>query len=154
MDLYRQFPLLLGTILALAAAAGVGIWVLLRGRRKKSDADRERERRLAVNAVGRMTDGALLEAIHSRGDEKNALLLFYQYSVSGVEYSAGQDISGLNGRALPEACWPGTAVTVKYDPQNPSNSIIVCEQWSGLYANGKSGAKSRYIPVSRQSVVP
>ena len=125
---------------------------MLRSRKKKSDAERERERRLAVNAVGRMTDGALLEALNSRGDPKNALLLFYQYSVSGVGYSAGQDISGLHGQALAEAYWPGTAVTVKYDPQNPANSIVVCEQWSGLYANGKSGAKGGDSPVPRQEV--
>ena len=151
LHLSGHFPLLLVTFLALGVAAG-GIWVVLRSRKKKSDAERERERRLAVNAVGRMTDGALLEALNSRGDPKNALLLFYQYSVSGVEYSAGQDISGLHGRVLSETYWPGADVTVKYDPQNPSNSIVVCEQWSGLHANGKSGAKNHDIPVSLRGV--
>jgi hypothetical protein len=127
---------------------------MLRRRKQKPESERERERRLAVNAVGRMTDGALLEAIHSRSDPKSSLLLLYQYSVSGVEYSAGQDISSLLDRIPSGAYWPAADVTVKYDPQDPSNSIVVCEQWSGLPSDvprrGTAGAQSRDIHVAWQ----
>ena len=112
-------------------AAGAGIWLLLR-RRRKSPSELERERRLAVNAVGRMTDGTLLDAPDSIGKQGNSRLLFYRYSVAGVEYSAAQEIYGLRHVVRPETCSPGAAATVKYDPQNPSNSIVVCELWNGL----------------------
>ncbi len=137
MHLPTQFSMhlsmLLVTLAASVAAAGLVIQLLFRGRKKKSDWERERERRLALNAVGRMTDGALLEAVNSRGDPKNALLVFYQYSVSGVEYSAAQDLSDLRYSVRPGLYLPGETVTIKYDQQNPSNSIVVCELWSGLH---------------------
>ncbi len=142
-----HLSMLLVILAASVAAAGLVIQLLFRGRKKKSDWERERERRLALNAIGRMTDGALLEAVNSRGDPKNALLVFYQYSVSGVEYSAAQDLSDLRYSVRPGIYLPGETVTIKYDPQNPSNSIVVCELWSGLHAAEKSG-KSRVKAVT------
>ncbi len=117
-------------------AAGAGLWLLLR-RRRKSPSERERERRLAVNAVGRMTDGTLLDAPDSAGEAKNSWLLFYRYAVAGVEYAAAQEIYGLRDVFRPETCSPGAVATVKYDPKNPYNSIVVCELWNGLGADGR-----------------
>ena len=117
-------------------AAGAGLWLLLR-RRRKSASEMERERRLAVNSVGRMTDGTLLDAPDTAGEPKNSRLLFYRYSVAGVEYSAAQEIYGLRHVVRTETCSPGAVATVKYDPQNPYNSIVVCELWNGLGADGK-----------------
>ena len=117
------------------AAAGAGLWLLLR-KWRKSASEQERERRLAVNSVGRLTDGTLLEAPDSAGEAGNLGLLFYQYSVAGVKYSAAQDIDGLNHRVRLETCSPGATVTVKYDRRNSLNSIIVCELWNGLSADG------------------
>jgi hypothetical protein len=60
--------------------------------------------------------------------------IFYTYAVNGVEYSATQDVSTILEHL------PGTitalagAATVKYIPRNPANSIVVCEEWSGLRA--------------------
>ena len=49
-----------------------------------------------------------------------------------MTYAASQDISQLRD-FLPEnvdrALGPAT---VKIEPQNPYNSIVVCEEWSGL----------------------
>lgn len=148
VHLPMHFSLSLVISAALGAAAFAGTWLLLRGRKKKSAMEQERERRSAVNAAGRMTDGALLEDDSSKGDPKNAPLLFYRYSVSGVEYSAAQDISGLRDVIQPETCLPGDAVTVKYDPQNPSNSIVVCELWSGLHSELNSGGSRRHPHIS------
>ena len=133
MHAFRLFAI----VVALVAAAGLTIPALLRRRKKKPEREVERERRLTLNAIGRMTDGALLEAVNSCGDPETALLVFYRYSVSGVEYSAAQDLSDLRCFIYPETYLPGETVTIKYDQQNPSNSIVVCEQWSGLHADRK-----------------
>jgi hypothetical protein len=125
----------------LALLVGLALWI--RGRRK-SAAERERERRLAVNAKGRITDGILVEAEVVVNDEQTTSgLLFYRYNAKGLEYSAAQDISGLVHLTPPESCQPGVPVQVKYHPQRPSDSIILCEQWSGLPAEAKRQAQGR-----------
>ena len=118
---------ILGTAGGVAGIAALGL--ALR-RRKKSAAELERARRLAVNTIGRITDGVLVEA--TRSPDEAAGLLYYRYSAAGVEYSAAQDGSSLRHLVPLETCWPGVQATVKYDPHNPSNSIIACEQWNGL----------------------
>jgi len=135
MTLPLHFPLRVPTLLLVAAASGAalscGAWLLLRGRKKKSDAEREHERCMKLNDVGRMTDGRLMEAFDA-GDPDNQALLFYRYSIRGVEYSAAQDVSALRN-LIPAATYlPGETVVVKYDRHQPSNSIVVCESWSGL----------------------
>ena len=131
----RHLPLLI-ILAGSGAAAGTGIWLLLRGRRKKSDAEKERDRRLAVNAVGRMTDGTLTETPFPN-DTATPLLLCYRYRVSGVEYSSAQDVSDLHAAMNQRAYLPGENVIIKYDPHNPSNSIVVCELWTGLSAGDR-----------------
>ena len=142
-------------ILISAAAAALAIWLLLRLRKKKSEAEREMERRIAVNSVGRMTDGILTDALDSPvalTDAAAVQLLFYRYSVAGVEYSAAQDVSALQGVIGAGACLPGEAVTVKYQPQQPSNSIVVCEVWNGLRrvnrAGNRAGTPRRESPIA------
>jgi len=149
----RLQPHLSAWLIALAgsgAVVGTGTWLLLRGRRKKTDAEKERERRLAVNAIGRMTDGTLTEALLFEGDSKSAML-FYRYSVAGVEYSAAQEISDLESSIRPGTYLPGEAITIKYDPQHPPNSIVICENWSGLHGRSEQG--SDHSPARNSRVV-
>ena len=74
-----------------------------------------------------MTDATISDI---RGEE-----LYYSYTVRRIEYAAAQDISAVRDR-LPADPWVliGSA-TVKYSPRNPANSIVVCEEWSGLRDN-------------------
>ena len=59
-------------------------------------------------------------------------MVFYSYAIAGVEYSACQDLADLQ-RMLPPDLWTTIGpATMKYDPRNPANSIVLCEQWSGL----------------------
>ena len=58
-------------------------------------------------------------------------LLFYSYGVRGVEYTASQDVTMLQ-EFLPQDYSAVGPVSVKYDPRNPANSIVVAERWSGL----------------------
>lgn len=109
------------------AIAGVLVWRYLRSR--PSEAERERRRRLAVNARGRMVDGSITD-VQDR-------VLYYSYSVGGVDYVAGQDLTGLAESLPAEAASALGPATVKYFPGNPANSIVVCETWSGLRSISK-----------------
>ena len=109
--------------LAFAAGAAVLIWRILQAARP-TPAARERKRRLAVNAKGRMADATLLDL---SGDA-----LHYSYSVRGVQYSASQDVSGVRDRLPDDSKLLAGSALVKYVSGNPANSIVVCEEWSGL----------------------
>jgi hypothetical protein len=105
-----------------AGLSALAAWIVLR--RRGTPEKRERQRRLAIHQRGRIGDAMIKEAT---GDA-----LYYSYSVGGVQYEASQDITALRDRlpAEPERLigWSG----MKYAPNNPANSILICEEWSGL----------------------
>ena len=59
-------------------------------------------------------------------------ILIYDYEVAGVTYEAAQDISALPEIAAAAPFLPGQTTSVKYDPKQPTNSILVCEAWCGI----------------------
>jgi hypothetical protein len=85
---------------------------------------RERRRRLELNSFGRLGD-ALLTEFHEN-------TLYYTYDVRGVHYAASQDISSLRDQLPADADRLGGMVSMKYSGRNPANSILICEEWSGL----------------------
>jgi hypothetical protein len=87
--------------------------------------ERERRRRTAVNARGRL-GAAVIVDVRDR-------VVVYSYSIAGVQYAATQDLSELRSM-LPEEPERliGHAAGLKYLARNPENSILVCEQWSGM----------------------
>jgi glutamine synthetase adenylyltransferase len=95
-------------------------------RSRTTPEERERQRRLWLVATGKMGDASLVEI---RDD-----LVFYSYAVRGVEYTASQDVSRLTQR-VPTDLSAMAAVSVKYDPRNPANSIVIAEEWTGLRAS-------------------
>jgi hypothetical protein len=136
--------------LVLLAAVVVFFWL----RRKPPDAAAiERERRAYLNRVGRIVEGQVLEVVEhnlalapagSNGKhvapaqskiETHALqrLLYYTYAISGVTYETAQDITGLEERLHLTRVAAGQTASVKYDPSNPSNSILLADDWSGLH---------------------
>jgi hypothetical protein len=60
-------------------------------------------------------------------------LVYYSYSISGVSYETAQDITGLEERLHLKLIAAGQTASVKYDPSNPSNSILLADDWSGLH---------------------
>lgn len=108
----------------------IALAIVIAMRFQSSPEKRERKRRLAVNRQGRLGDALITEAT---GDT-----LYYSYSIRGVQYTASQDITTLRERlpAQPERLI-GIA-SLKYAPKNPANSILVCEEWSGLRITGAS----------------
>ncbi len=121
-------------LLAVAAAvlllSGLVLW--LRSRRKTPE-QLERERRQRLNAMGRITDGTVLDVHEERGEGgRMQQLLIYRYDVAGVSYEASQEVAHLRHLVDLHSCRIGLPASVKYDAQNPGNSIVVAEGWSGL----------------------
>ncbi len=54
--------------------------------------------------------------------------------------AAAQDVADLKDRIAGSPSIVGW-VNVKYQPRNPSNSIIICEEWSGLRTNGRGAGE-------------
>ncbi len=113
--------LALGAV-SLSLVAG-SAYVVLRVRRQPKD--KEKRRRLLVNLHGRLGDATITDA--SDG------ILYYEYSVRGVTYTASQDIAQLRQQISTDLeQLIGRPASLKYSPQNPANSILMCEEWSGL----------------------
>jgi hypothetical protein len=86
--------------------------------------ERERRRCARLVATGKITDAMLVEIREN--------LVFYSYLVRGVEYTASQDVSRLVDQVALD--FSGiSAMSVKYDPRNPANSVVAAEEWSGLW---------------------
>jgi len=136
--------------LGVLAAVTIFLWL----RRKPVDANEiERARRAYLNRVGRIVEGQVLEIVehghaaapgngnakHSSFLKRNGSsevprkLLYYAYAISGVSYETAQDITGLEERLHLSRVASGQIASVKYDPSNPSNSILLADDWSGLH---------------------
>lgn len=121
---------------ATAAAGGLAIYLLRRPRLSPDDMERERRERLA--AVGRITDGIILETaeghLHHPADVEDShvtpQVIVYNYRIAGVSYEAAQDVTSL--AEMVRDIRTDLPVQVRYEPQNPANSIVVAESWSGL----------------------
>ena len=117
--------------------------------------DEERRRRFQLNQVGRIVEGLVVEVVetpaaapppsssgmfsrHSEASPQIAgsnvrRLVRYSYSISGITYETAQDVTGLEERLCLERIAAGQPASVKYDPSNPSNSILVADDWSGIH---------------------
>ncbi|MDT5120745.1 MAG: hypothetical protein QOC96_227 [Acidobacteriota bacterium] len=89
-------------------------------RRKKVDAEAERRARLLSS--GRIADGVIVD---TGNDDAGAIRqIYYSYEVSGVEYESSQLLD--NDQRQREMNYaPGASVTIRYDPRQPGNSIVV-----------------------------
>jgi hypothetical protein len=113
----------------------LGTYALLRRKPKSSD-DLERERRSWLEGTGRITDGTVIDVQELAPEEKlkrrAATMLIYKYDVAGVSYECSQDVTYLRHWINLHSCRLGLHTSVKYDPQNPGNSLVVSENWMGL----------------------
>jgi len=110
----------------------------------------ERKRRLHLNQIGRIAEGQVVELVEHpaepQGKRKSLFgigsrpladlrprqLVSYSYSISGVTYHTAQDITGLESQIRFERLVAGQPASIKYDPSNPTDSILVADDWSGL----------------------
>jgi hypothetical protein len=108
------------------------MYFLLR-RKPKSPQELERKRREFLDTVGRITDGTVIDVQELPFDGQHiSTMLIFQYDVAGVSYEASQDITYLRQWVNLHSCRLGLPTSVKYDPQNPGNSLVVSERWMGL----------------------
>jgi hypothetical protein len=117
---------------AAIALAGVWAWRMVRRWRRKSPEEIERRRRLEVNACGRIGWGRILELVEPKPDAPAGPTLLYEYEVAGVTYEAAQNLNALPEIAAAAPFLPGQTTNVKYDPKQPTNSILACEAWCGI----------------------
>ena len=104
-------------------------------RRRKTAKDLEGERREFLDRIGRIIDGTVIDVAELNPNEPSATqLLIYNYDVAGVQYEASQDVTHLRQYVDLHNCRIGVPTSVKYDPHNPGNSIVVSERWTGLHS--------------------
>ena len=120
-------------LIAIAAAVLLIAYFFLRGKPKTAD-DLERERRAWLERVGRITDGTVIDVQETQATPKHraAILLVYQYDIAGVSYECSQDVTYLRPMINLHSCRLGLPTSVRYDPQNPGNSMVLSEKWMGL----------------------
>lgn len=89
-------------------------------RNKKDNAEAERRARLLRS--GRITDGIILD---TGNDDAGAVRqIYYHYEVSGVDYESSQLLDDRQLQRQTEY-YPGARVTIRYDPHQPGNSVVV-----------------------------
>ncbi len=117
-----------------AAAAGFSLALAAWARRhRKTPEQREQERRLRISNSGRITDGTVIDVSEMQLNGSGELqLIIYQYDVAGVSYEASQDVTHLRHRVDLHSCRVGLPASIKYDPTNPGNSIVIAEDWTGI----------------------
>ena len=126
-----------GTV-ALAAA------VIAMIRHRPSAQEREERRRRYLATHGRIVDGSLIQAEPSEGEPRAVI---YRYRIAGVTYECSQDVSALSPpvRNL-RLDYP---VQVRYNRANPADSIVVAEDWNGLWTNLWTASNAAQQRLSR-----
>jgi hypothetical protein len=114
-----------------AGVAAFGAWLFFK--KQPTAEELELARRVFLSQSGRIVDGTLLD-VHQVGGEdgRTITLLIYEYRIGGVDYECSQDISQMQGTINAELVRAGYPCSVRYQPGNPQNSIVVAENWSGL----------------------
>src|SRR5215468_5985283 len=129
MNSFKLYP-----VLAFGATAAIVGYALLSRKNKKPDEEVEKERRTLLTRGGRIIDGNVIDVLELEEDDtgKQMILLVYTYDVAGVTYEASQDVTHLRQFIDLYSCRLGLPASVKYDPHNPGDSLVISETWSGL----------------------
>jgi hypothetical protein len=136
-----------------AAAIGAASYVLTR--RKPTAEEIERERRDLLARIGRITDGTIMDTMIAEvhgvdSDDVEASeqtdgvltphMIVYNYRIAGVTYECAQDVTTL--AEFVHGIRTDLPIQVRYEPQNPANSIVVAETWNGLRFSSSQRSQS------------
>ena len=126
----EQWEIAAGLAAATAVAAAAA-WLVLR--KRPSAEEVERARRQFLVQSGRLVDGMLLDIYDvDANDGRKLTMLLFNYRIAGVDYECSQDITALRGVVNVADVRAGFPCSVRYQPGNPQNSIVVAEGWTGL----------------------
>lgn len=118
-------------VAAFVAVSAFAAWLLFR--KKPSAEEVERARREFLVQSGRLVDGMLLDVYEVKAEDGRALtMLLFNYRIAGVDYECSQDITALLALVNAHEVRAGFPCSVRYQPGNPHNSIVVAEGWTGL----------------------
>jgi hypothetical protein len=118
--------------ISLIAGLTAGAFLYFR-RKKPTEEELERARRKMLAQSGRLIDGMLLDVREITTDDGRPLtMLEYSYRSAGVDYECSQDITTLLAASDVAQMRAGFPCTVRYQPGNPQNSIVLAESWTGL----------------------
>jgi hypothetical protein len=122
------------SVVAFGFTVAIVGYALLARKEKKVDEDVERRRRGELTRSGRIIDGNVIDVLELEENQggRQMILLVYNYDVAGVTYEASQDVTRLRQFIDLYSCRLGLPASVKYDPHNPGDSIVISESWSGL----------------------
>jgi hypothetical protein len=99
----------------IAAMAAIALWLLF------------------LVQSGRLVDGMFLDIFEVEAEDGRTLtMLLFKYRVGGVDYECSQDITDMRGIVDTAQVRAGFPCTIRSQPGNPQNSIVVAEEWSGL----------------------
>jgi hypothetical protein len=116
---------------ALGAVGGLVGWLIFR--KRPTPEELERARRLFLVQSGRIVDGMLLDVCEvEAADGRTLTMLLFSYRNSGVNYECSQDITDMPGVVDISQIRAGFPCSVRYQPGNPQNSIVIAEYWTGL----------------------
>jgi hypothetical protein len=134
-------------VLALGAAAAIVGYALLSKKPKTEGEEFERQRRDKLTRGGRIIDGTVIDVqeIEETPSSRQMILLIYTYDVAGVAYEASQDVTHLRQFIDLYSCRLGLSASVKYDPHNPGDSIVISNTWSGLR---ESPIRAKFRPAA------
>jgi hypothetical protein len=120
-----------GGLTVVAATAAVAAWMALR--KRPTPDELELARRHLLVQTGRLVDGMLLDTCSVDAEDGRTLtMLLFGYRIGGVDYECSQDITLMSSVVDAARVRAGFPCTVRYQPGNPQNSIVVAEGWSGL----------------------
>jgi hypothetical protein len=140
----RSPGVIAGVVVGALTVIGVVTYALTR--RKPTAEEIERERRVLLARSGRITDGTIMDtmimevrnaavvvpevAASAESSVSTPQVIVYAYRIGGVTYECAQDVTAL--AEYVHGIRTDLPVQVRYLPQNPANSIVVAESWSGL----------------------
>lgn len=145
-------PQVYGTAVAVVLGAGAVLYLVFR--KRPTEDELERQRREALVRMGRISDGTVLDISdlteEESGRKGGMQLVMYQYEVAGVVYECSQDVSTLRDYIDIHTMRLSFPCSVRYNPHQPTNSIIVAETWSGLRDLASGVPIRRGIPPHRE----
>lgn len=118
-------------LVATVVVAAAALWLALRKRPSADEAERARRQFLVQS--GRLVDGMLTDIYEVEAkDGRTLTMLLFNYRIAGVNYECSQDITAMREVVNAAEVRAGFPCTVRYQPGNPQNSIVVGEGWTGL----------------------